>query len=63
MGEKKGYRIAAAVAFDEAETAAFLGLTPATDPAFARARGKFQTLGLTEGLPVFARNLKRMLNI
>ena len=52
---------AAAVSFDEGETAAFLGMTPATDPAFERAQAKFQTLCLTEGFPVFARNLKLML--
>jgi epoxyqueuosine reductase len=51
---------AAAVSFNEEETAAFLGLTPAASPAFARAQVKFQTLGLTEGLPVYARNLKLM---
>jgi epoxyqueuosine reductase len=53
----------AAVSFDEVETAAFLGTTPAAGPAFERAQAKFQTLGLTEGLPVFARNLKRMLRL
>jgi epoxyqueuosine reductase len=51
----------AAVSFDEEETAAFLGLTPARGPAFERTQAKFQTLGLTEGFSVFARNLKLIL--
>jgi len=52
---------AAAVSFDEEETAAFLGITPPTSPAFELAQAKFQTLGLTEGIPVFRRNLQKTL--
>ena len=62
--ENKGLlrRERAAVSFDAEETEAFLGRKPAADgPAFARAQKKFKTLGLTEGLPVFRRNLKRLL--
>lgn len=54
----------AAVSFDAEETKAFLGMTPAKGGrAFDRAQAKFQELGLTEGLPVFRRNLKRLLRI
>jgi epoxyqueuosine reductase len=54
----------AAVSFDAEETKAFLGMTPAKDgPAFDRVQTKFQELGLTEGLPVFRRNLKRLLRL
>jgi len=52
----------AAVSFDAEETEAFLGIKPAADgPAFDRALVKFRELGLTEGLPVFRRNLYRLL--
>jgi len=52
----------AAVSFEAEETEAFLGIKPAADgPAFGRALEKFQQLGLTEGLPVFRRNLRRLL--
>jgi epoxyqueuosine reductase len=51
----------AAVSFDAEETAAFLGMTPPGGPVFERAQAKFRTLGLTEGFPVFARNLKKIL--
>ena len=51
-----------AASFDAEETQAFLGIKPAADgPAFDRARKKFQELGLSEGFPVFRRNLKRLL--
>jgi hypothetical protein len=54
----------AGVSFDAEETEAFLGMTPAMGSrAFDRAQAKFQELGLTEGLPVFRRNLKRLLRI
>ncbi len=54
----------AAVSFDGEETAAFLGMKPAADgPAFDRVQVKFRELGLTEGLPLFRRNLKRLLRI
>jgi len=54
----------AAVSFDAEETEAFLGIKPAADgPAFDRAQKKFQELGLTEGRPVFRRNLKRLLEL
>ncbi len=51
----------AAVAFDEEETAVFLGLDKGSGRAVERTRAKFQKLGLTEGFPVFARNLERLL--
>jgi epoxyqueuosine reductase len=52
----------APVAFDAEETEAFLGMKPAADgPAFDRALAKFRKLGLSEGLPVFRRNLLRLL--
>ena len=52
----------ASVSFDAEETEAFLGNKPAADgPAFDRALVKFRELGLTEGLPVFRRNLCRLL--
>ncbi len=39
-------------------------MTPAADgPAFDRAQAKFRELGLTEGLPLFRRNLKQLLKI
>jgi epoxyqueuosine reductase len=54
----------AAVSFDAEETKAFLGMTPAKDGrAFDCVQTKFKELGLTEGLPVFRRNLKRLLRI
>jgi len=53
----------AAVSFDAEETEAFLGIKPASDgPAFERAQAKFQQLGLSEGLLLYRRNLKRLLN-
>ncbi len=53
----------AAVAFDAEETEAFLGIKPAAaGPAFDRAQAKFQQLGLSEGLLLYRRNLKRLLN-
>ena len=53
-----------AASFDAEETQAFLGTKPAADgPAFDRAQKKFQELGMTEGLPVFRRNLKRLLQL
>lgn len=62
--ENKGKlrREPAPVSFDEEETRAFLGLKPeAGGPAFDRALAKFKELGLTEGFPVFRRNLSRLL--
>jgi epoxyqueuosine reductase len=54
----------AAVSFDADETAAFLGIKPAADgPAFDRAGAKFRELGMTEGFPVFRRNLTRLLKL
>jgi epoxyqueuosine reductase len=54
----------AAVSFDAEETEAFLGMKPAADgPAFDRAQRKFRELGLTEGFPVFRRNLRRLLRL
>jgi len=53
-----------AASFDAEETQAFLGMKPAADgPATDRAQAKFRELGLTEGLPVFRRNLKRLLQL
>jgi len=53
-----------AASFGAEETQAFLGTKPAADgPAFDRAQKKFQELGMTEGLPVFRRNLKRLLQL
>ena len=52
----------APVSFDAEETEAFLGIKPAADgPALDRALAKFRKLGLTEGLPVFRRNLTLLL--
>ena len=54
----------AAVSLDAEETEAFLGMKPAADgPAFGRAQVKFQELGLSEGFPVFTRNLKQLLSL
>jgi len=53
----------AAVSFDADETAAFLGLGAKAGPVMNRARAKLLKLGLTEGLPVFARNLERLLKL
>jgi epoxyqueuosine reductase len=54
----------APVAFDAEETEAFLGMKPAVDgPAYDRVLAKFKKLGLSEGLPVFRRNLLRLLRI
>ncbi len=53
----------APVSFDAEETEAFLGKKPAADgPAFDRALAKFRELGLTMGLPLYRRNLKRLLS-
>ena len=50
------------VSFDAEETEAFLGIKPAADgPALDRAQAKFKQLGLSEGLLLFRRNLKRLL--
>ena len=53
----------AAVSFDEKATAAFLGLDEDSKQTVERTRAKFQKLGLTEGYPVFARNLERLLHL
>lgn len=54
----------ASVSFDAEETEAFLGMKPAAEgPVFDRTKAKFQELGLSEGLPVFRRNLGRLLRI
>jgi len=54
----------APVSFDAEETETFLGMKPAAGgPALGRALAKFQKLGLSEGLPVFRRNLNRMLRL
>jgi epoxyqueuosine reductase len=58
--ENKGRlrREPAPVSFDEEETKAFLGLRPEADgPALDRVLAKFKELGMTEGFPVFRRNL------
>jgi epoxyqueuosine reductase len=54
---------AAAVSFDAEETTAFLGKAGSPASVLEQAKAKFQTLGLTEGFPIFARNLKRMLSL
>jgi len=52
------------MAFDAEESEAFLGMKPAADgPASERVQAKFQELGLSEGLPVFRRNLSRLLRL
>jgi epoxyqueuosine reductase len=52
----------AAVSFDEEETEAFLGIKPAADgPASDRTLAKFRRLGLSEGLPLYRRNLRLLL--
>jgi epoxyqueuosine reductase len=54
----------ASVSFDAEETEAFLGIKPAAEgPAFDRAQAMFRELGLTAGLPLFRRNLKRLLKL
>ncbi len=53
----------AAVSFDAEETDAFLGLDGVPARTMDRARAKFLKLELTEGFPVFARNLKRMFHL
>ena len=54
----------ASVSFDAEETEAFLGMKPEADGrALERVQAKFQELGLSEGLPVFRRNLERLLRI
>jgi epoxyqueuosine reductase len=54
----------APVSFDAEETAAFLGMKPAAEgPALERALAKFKKLGLSEGLPIYRRNLRRLLRI
>lgn len=62
--KEKLKREPAPVSFDEEETRAFLGLRPEADgPALDRAMAKFKELGLTEGFPVFRRNLARLLRL
>jgi epoxyqueuosine reductase len=52
----------APVSFEAEETEAFLGIKPPADgPAFGRAQEKFRQLGMSEGLLLFRRNLKRLL--
>jgi epoxyqueuosine reductase len=53
----------AAVSFDEEETSAFLGMADGSEQALDQVRTKFLKLGLTEGFPVFARNLERWLRL
>ena len=54
----------ASVSFDAEETEAFLGMKPEADGrALDRVQAKFKELGLSEGLPVFRRNLERLLRI
>ncbi|MGB7296871.1 MAG: 4Fe-4S double cluster binding domain-containing protein [Candidatus Aminicenantales bacterium] len=53
----------AAVSFDSDETAAFLGLSGESRRIVDRVQTKFHKLGLTEGIPVFARNLEFMLKL
>jgi epoxyqueuosine reductase len=53
----------AAVSFNAEETEAFLGLSEKSDQALDQATAKFLKLGMTEGFPVFARNLARMLRL
>jgi epoxyqueuosine reductase len=63
--ENKGllrYEVAA-VSFNEEETGAFFGLTGTSGRVIDDTRAKFQELGLTEGFPVLARNLERMLRL
>ncbi len=53
----------ASISFDAEETAAFLGLAGLPAQTMDRAQAKLSMLGLTEGFPVFARNLKRLFQI
>jgi epoxyqueuosine reductase len=53
----------AGVSFDEEETMAFLGIENGPEQVPDQVRKKFLKLGLTEGFPVFARNLKRLLDL
>jgi epoxyqueuosine reductase len=53
----------AAVSFDAEETEAFLSQSQGPEGISDRVKEKFLKLGLTEGLPVFSRNLERMLKL
>jgi len=54
----------AAVSFDAEETAAFLGMVQEEgNRAAGSVRTKFLELGLSEGLPLFRRNLQRLLSL
>jgi hypothetical protein len=52
-----------AVAFNAEETEAFLGASGRSGRAIEDTRAKFEELGLTEGFPILARNLERMLRL
>ncbi len=51
------------VYFNSEETGAFLGAAGVSRRTMDQAQSKFLKLGLTEGFPVLARNLKRMLKL
>jgi epoxyqueuosine reductase len=53
----------AVVSFDEEETKAFLGKAAESDAVVNRVRKKFGSLGLTESLSVFSRNLDQWLRL
>jgi epoxyqueuosine reductase len=53
----------AGVSFSEEETRAFLGMANGSEKNLDQVRTKFLKLGLTEGFPVFARNLERLLHL
>jgi epoxyqueuosine reductase len=53
----------AAVSFDAEETGAFLGLAGVPAQTTDRTQAKLSKLGLTEGFPIFARNLQRLFQV
>ncbi len=53
----------ASVSFDSEETRAFIGEDGESGQVMERARAKFLKLELTEDIPIFARNFKRMLKL
>jgi epoxyqueuosine reductase len=52
----------AAVSFDSEETLTFLGEEQESGQAMERAKAKFRKLGMTEDMPIFMRNFKRMVD-
>jgi len=53
----------ASVSFSPEETEAFLGIAEKRGKELGRVKAKYRKLGLTEGLPVFSRNFRYMLEL